>query len=182
MTMGEKILNMRKARGWSQEELAERVGVSRQAVSRWESGTAKPDADKMIAICDLFGVSADYLLRDMAGQGTEAAEWEKKEKKQIPWASWGMAAFGAGTLLVLKILASVNRVYVSPTWEQTFGVEGAVMVSPGYYTGFEDYLNSTGLEWLAWLAGSMLAVGGGRLIWRWYRGIWQKNSEGILEH
>ena len=49
MTMGEKILNMRKARGWSQEELAERIGVTRQAVSRWESGAAKPDADKLIA-------------------------------------------------------------------------------------------------------------------------------------
>ena len=40
MTMGEKILNMRKARNWSQEELAERAGVSRQAVSRWESGVS----------------------------------------------------------------------------------------------------------------------------------------------
>lgn len=65
MTIGEKILNMRKARGWSQEDLAERVGVSRQAVSRWEADSAKPDADRIIAICDLFGVSADYLLRDM---------------------------------------------------------------------------------------------------------------------
>ena len=64
MTMGEKILAMRKARGWSQEELAEQVGVTRQAVSRWESDSAKPDADKIIAVCDLFGVSADYLLRD----------------------------------------------------------------------------------------------------------------------
>ena len=67
MTMGEKILALRKARGWSQEELAEQIGVTRQAVSRWESGAAKPDADKIIAVCDLFGVSADYLLRDFAG-------------------------------------------------------------------------------------------------------------------
>ena len=62
MTIGEKILNLRKARGWSQEELAERIGVTRQAVSRWESDSAKPDADKIITVCDLFGVSADYLL------------------------------------------------------------------------------------------------------------------------
>lgn len=70
MTIGDKILNMRKARGWSQEELADRVGVTRQAVSRWESGSAKPDADKIIDVCDLFGVSADYLLREKyAGEG-----------------------------------------------------------------------------------------------------------------
>lgn len=64
MTIGEKILSLRKARGWSQEELADKIGVSRQAVSRWEADSAKPDADKIILICDLFGVSADYLLRE----------------------------------------------------------------------------------------------------------------------
>lgn len=75
MTIGDKILNMRKARGWSQEELADRVGVTRQAVSRWESNSAKPDADKIVDICDLFGVSADYLLRDKyAGEGEMAAQ------------------------------------------------------------------------------------------------------------
>ena len=173
MTIGEKILNMRKARGWSQEELAERVGVSRQAVSRWESGTAKPDADKIIAICDLFGVSADYLLRDILGQGAEASEQEQKKKKKIPWASWAMASFGAVTLLVLKILASVNRIYVSPSVTESVGGRDAVF-TPGYYTGFGDYLSSTGLEWLAWLAGIALAIGGGRLLWGWYWGVWKR--------
>lgn len=176
MTVGEKILNMRKARGWSQEELAENVGVSRQAVSRWESGTAKPDADKIIAICDLFGVSADYLLRDISGQGMQASLEEKKEKKQVPWGAWATAALGASTFLVLKILASVNRIYVSPSVTETAGGGDAVF-TPGYYTGFGDYLHSTGLEWLAWLAGFSLAVGGGWLIGRWYWGIWKKQLD-----
>ena len=69
MTMGEKLLKLRKARGWSQEEMAERVGVTRQAISRWESDAAKPDADNIITVCDLFGVSSDYLLRDGMGSG-----------------------------------------------------------------------------------------------------------------
>ena len=175
MTIGEKILNMRKARGWSQEELAERVGVSRQAVSRWESGTAKPDADKIISICDLFGVSADYLLRDIPGQAAGMAE-EKTEKKRIPWVSWTMVGFGAVTLLVLKILASVNRIYVSASVSES--VDGSeVTFHPGYYTGFGDYLNITGLEWLAWLAGLALVIGGGRLLWKWYWGIWKKQLD-----
>ena len=172
MNMGEKILNMRKARGWSQEDLAVRVGVSRQAVSRWESGTAKPDAEKIIAICDLFGVSADYLLRDIAGQ---AAAEEGKEKKRVPWGAWVLAAMGGTTLLVLKILASVNRVHVGPTFEAAAGGGGATMVSPGYYTGMADYLANTGLQWLAWLAGCALVTGGGWLLGRWYFGIWKKN-------
>ena len=78
MTLGEKILNLRKARGWSQEELADRTGVSRQAVSRWESGSAKPDADKIVVICDLFGISADYLLKDYMADNASIFETDAK--------------------------------------------------------------------------------------------------------
>lgn len=62
MKLSEKIIKLRKGRGLSQEELAERLGVSRQAVSRWESGTALPDAGNLRQISRLFEVSADYLL------------------------------------------------------------------------------------------------------------------------
>ena len=62
MKLSEKIIRLRKGRGLSQEELAERLGVSRQAVSRWESGTALPDAGTLRQISRLFEVSADYLL------------------------------------------------------------------------------------------------------------------------
>lgn len=62
MKLSEKIIRLRKGRGLSQEELAERLGVSRQAVSRWESGTALPDAGNLRQISRLFEVSADYLL------------------------------------------------------------------------------------------------------------------------
>lgn len=62
MKLSEKIIRLRKGRELSQEELAERLGVSRQAVSRWESGTALPDAGNLRQISRLFEVSADYLL------------------------------------------------------------------------------------------------------------------------
>ena len=64
MKLSEKILSLRKARNMSQEELADRLGVSRQAVSRWEVGSALPDASNILQISRLFGVSADYLLND----------------------------------------------------------------------------------------------------------------------
>lgn len=64
MTIGEKIQNLRKQRGMSQEQLAEALGVSRQAVSKWEAGQSVPDIDKIISICDYFGVTTDYILRN----------------------------------------------------------------------------------------------------------------------
>lgn len=64
MTIGIKIQTLRKQRGMSQEQLAEALGVSRQAVSKWESEQSVPDIDKIIAICDFFGVTTDYILRD----------------------------------------------------------------------------------------------------------------------
>lgn len=64
MDLSEKILQLRKKNSWSQEELAEKVNVSRQAVSRWEGGTALPDAVNILQLSRLFGVTADYLLND----------------------------------------------------------------------------------------------------------------------
>ena len=66
MTISEKITNLRKEKNLSQEALAEALGVSRQSVSKWESGTALPDTDKIVAMSELFGVSTDYLLKNDA--------------------------------------------------------------------------------------------------------------------
>ena len=64
MIMAEKITMLRKRSGWSQEELAEKLGVSRQAVSKWESGASLPDLDRTVKMSQLFCVSTDYLLKD----------------------------------------------------------------------------------------------------------------------
>ena len=66
MTISEKITNLRKEKNLSQEAFAEALGVSRQSVSKWESGSALPDTDKIIAMSELFGVSTDYLLKNDA--------------------------------------------------------------------------------------------------------------------
>lgn len=64
MILADKIIKLRKKNGWSQEELAERMNVSRQAVSKWESAQAVPDLEKILQLSSLFGVSTDYLLKD----------------------------------------------------------------------------------------------------------------------
>lgn len=64
MTFGEKLLKLRKESALSQEELAEKLGVSRQAISRWENEGVLPDGLNLLGISKLFGVSTDYLLND----------------------------------------------------------------------------------------------------------------------
>ena len=62
MTIGQKITSLRVQAGLSQEDLAEKLSVSRQSVSKWEMDQALPQIDKVVAICSLFGISADELL------------------------------------------------------------------------------------------------------------------------
>lgn len=64
MILADKIIDLRKKNGLSQEQLAAKLGVSRQSVSKWEGAQSTPDMDKILKLADLFGVSTDYLLRD----------------------------------------------------------------------------------------------------------------------
>lgn len=64
MILADKIIMLRKKNGWSQEELANRLDISRQSVSKWESGASIPDLDKIIKLSSLFSVSTDYLLKE----------------------------------------------------------------------------------------------------------------------
>ena len=68
MILAEKITELRKKNGWSQEELAEKLDVSRQAVSKWESAQSVPDMNRVLMLSDLFGVTTDYLLKDDLGE------------------------------------------------------------------------------------------------------------------
>ncbi len=76
MTLADRIQQLRRQKGISQEELADRVGVSRQAVSKWESEQSTPDMDKVILLSDYFEVTTDYLLK-----GIEPAPPAAGEKK-----------------------------------------------------------------------------------------------------
>lgn len=78
MNIAERILELRKKAGISQEQLAEAVGVSRQAVSKWESGNALPDIDKIILLSDYFRVTTDYILK-----GIETSVPEQKHTGRI---------------------------------------------------------------------------------------------------
>ena len=105
MTLPDKIIKHRKSNGWSQEDFAEKLNVSRQAISRWENGTALPDAHNLLQISKLFGVSADYLLNDdyesdndipavkTATEETEALLLRKKRLHLIAAICFAVATF-----------------------------------------------------------------------------------------
>lgn len=79
MKFHEKLLQQRKTAGMTQSELAEKLNVSRQAVSRWEMGTAMPEVENLIMMSELFGVSLDYLLKDKEDR-SEAKQEEIPQK------------------------------------------------------------------------------------------------------
>ena len=80
MKFHEKLQNLRKNAGMTQLELAEKLMVSRQAISKWETGNAVPDLENIISICDLFGVSLDCLVRDTGIVETEEKIQDTAEK------------------------------------------------------------------------------------------------------
>ena len=95
MNIADRIQHLRKVEGLSQEELADAVGVSRQAVSKWESEQSLPDIDKVVILSDLFGVTTDYILKGIEPPGKAEA---KKTDARILLA--GATAFNFTGLLL----------------------------------------------------------------------------------
>lgn len=81
MILADKIILQRKALGMSQEELAEKVGVSRQAISKWESTNTIPDLDRIVKMSEVFGVSTDYLILDELGEDTNTDTYTERVEK-----------------------------------------------------------------------------------------------------
>ena len=84
MAFADKLQKLRKAKRLSQEDLAERCGVTRQSVSKWETGLGYPETEKLLMLCDLLEVNLDYLLRDIKEKHNE----ENKQEEVSLYASY----------------------------------------------------------------------------------------------
>lgn len=82
MALSEKLYTLRKKSGLSQEQLAEQLSVSRQAISKWESGQSVPESDKLIVISNYFNVSLDYLLKEEVEQPTTTEKLDAETSVQ----------------------------------------------------------------------------------------------------
>lgn len=83
MTFGEKLSILRKEKNYTQEQLADILGVSRQSVSKWESDIAYPETEKLIAMGKLFECSMDYLLRDDVTEKGTVESYKHKAQKGL---------------------------------------------------------------------------------------------------
>jgi len=103
MALPEKLYTLRKKSGLSQEQLAEALNVSRQAISKWEGGSAMPESDKLLALSNYFGVSLDYLLKDGAPNAAPAEAQE--EHRTMRLLSLILCFGGAAALIVYGVLS-----------------------------------------------------------------------------
>ena len=132
MILADKIVSLRKKAGWSQEELAEQLGVTRQSVSKWEGAQSIPDMDKVVQMSRLFGVTTDYLLKDELEEQTaapveeessplrrvtmaQAAEYLTRRKAAAPKVAFAvlLCIVSPVTLLLLSAMSEVQRFPIS---------------------------------------------------------------------
>mgnify|MGYP003232072062 CR=1 FL=1 len=114
MALSEKLYELRKKRALSQEQLAEQLGVSRQAISKWESGKAVPETDTLISISKYFDVSLDYLMKEENSISENAVSLEvhqteatnKREKRILGIAT---CIIGVVLLIAWNIFHDNNR-------------------------------------------------------------------------
>lgn len=83
MEFSQKLVQLRRREGLSQEQLADRLGVTRQSVSKWEGGAAMPDVGKLISLSDLFGVSVDYLVKDYLEEPAREPEMDETQARRL---------------------------------------------------------------------------------------------------
>lgn len=130
MILADKIVSLRKKAGWSQEELAEQLGVTRQSVSKWEGAQSVPDMDKVVQMSRLFGVTTDYLLKDEIEEQAaalveesplrrvtmgQAADYLARRRAAAPKVAFAvlLCVVSPVTLLLLAAMSEVQRFPIS---------------------------------------------------------------------
>lgn len=155
MQFGEKLQMLRKARGWSQEELAQQINVSRQALSKWESGAAVADTENVIALSRLFGVTTDYLLlEESEAVGAPAAAAPVRENKwPFPRIMWLFAA-------IIALLGKIAlRIWASTLPETRIPISNNVDRKYEVLKGIKNLVYLYDIQWLVFLLWVLLIIG-----------------------
>lgn len=142
MNTAQRLQQLRKEKGMSQEELAERLGVSRQAVSKWESGQSTPDVEKIVAASEEFGVTTDWLLKGVRPAGETAFAKRKLAGRILFAASPAFAAAG--------LMLAVAGDWEGSSFASCAGLIVQVVSVALYFIG-RTLTGEKGPFWAAWL-------------------------------
>ena len=137
MILADKITALRKKAGWSQEELAEQLGVTRQSVSKWEGAQSVPDMDKVVQMSRLFGVTTDFLLKDELSEEEPAPEGCDSPLRRVTMAE-------ASEYLACAAKAKPYDFLEKEPFETEYGVAGMVRERRKEYAPAYARLNITG--------------------------------------
>lgn len=168
MTISEKILYCRKRCGLSQEALAEKIGVSRQAISKWETGEATPELSKLALLAKTFGVTADWLIsEDDPPEGSAAQSQSVQQPTPVQSPNWVDSLPGAVRGLVkrygwlagvyialcgcgIMLIGIIAKIVVSSMFSAfdnfSAGIYGGI---PGYDTGFGSFAQNNPVSVMA---------------------------------
>lgn len=151
MNLADRIQSLRKAKGISQEQLADQIGVSRQAVSKWESEQSTPDLDKIVLLSDFFDVTTDYLLK-----GIEPVKDNREKSKDL---TSKILCIASTALIFMGLFCAFGGWYAEQTMEvvwgsmiiQAVGVAGyfiARYLPPGKAPFYVNWLNLLGIVFM----------------------------------
>lgn len=186
MTISEKILYCRKRCGLSQEALAEKIGVSRQAISKWETGEATPELSKLALLAKTFGVTADWLIsEDDPPEGSAAQSQSVQQPTPVQSPNWVDSLPGAVRGLVkrygwlagvyialcgcgIMLIGIIAKIVVSSMFSAfdnfSAGIYGGI---PGYDTGFGSFAQNNPVSVMATIMiiiGLVIAAAGVALV------------------
>ena len=172
MILADKIIRLRKKNGWSQEELSEKMQVSRQAVSKWEGAQTIPDLEKILMLSSLFGVTTDYLLKDeieeeeftdesntsvkriTLAQANDFLEWRKSASVRIAIATF-LCVIAVIPLLILGAAAEISAYNISENVAAGVGltvmliivsISVAIFIFCGYKNAPFDFIDKEPFE------------------------------------
>lgn len=137
MTIVEKLKTLRRQHRLTQEQLAEKLGVSRQALSKWESDASVPDTENIIRLAHLFDITTDHLLLDAPLSAADPAPPKRRAMRIIGWCAMGFAALSTFVLALLNSFFPTD--YLIPEGGDMYMIAA---------TGFEGFIRTHRLEWL----------------------------------
>lgn len=181
--IGERIRKLRTGQRLSQEQLADAVNVSRQAVSKWETGESVPDTERLMLLCRVLDVSADYLLfgkEQNDVQPTVQIE-AKPDKNSLGYriAGWITTAVGGLGLLVMWVLSTMLLSERREEVAVTDAFTGNTYYSIQHYGvyDFVSFIETYRLQALLFICIILLAAGISVLLWQWAKKRWHKKVE-----